>query len=118
MGFIPIFLTLGGAVMLFIMVIHQSLKSKKKQFETLCDVTWEGLSQVNPEASDKTPSFERINSLYKKTKSELKDDQLGFYNAQIKKPIQEAKLIRIHYNNIIAKRPYSFVAKIFNIQPI
>ncbi|MCH7414962.1 hypothetical protein MM213_15785 [Belliella sp. R4-6] len=118
MGFIPIFLTLGGAVLLFIMVVRQSLKSKKKQFDTLCVATWTGLSQISPEASGETPSFEKINNLYKKAKSELKDDQLGFYNSQIKKPIQEAKLIRIHYNNLVAKRPYSFVAKIFNIQPI
>ncbi|MFD2036750.1 hypothetical protein ACFSKL_18240 [Belliella marina] len=118
MGFIPIILTLSGAIMLFLMVVYQSLQSKKKQFEIRCKETWSGMAKINPEILEATPNFEKIQSTYKTIKSELRDDQLGLYNTEIKRPLQEAKLIRIHFNNLISKKPYSFVVRIFNIQPI
>lgn len=118
MGFIPIFITLGGSVMLFILVVHQGIKSKRSQFFYFCQATSDGIQSINSENKKSKYDFEELKNKYQDTKSKLKNNQLKFFNDQVRKPYQQAKLIQSQHNKFIAKKPYSFVARLLGIQAI
>lgn len=117
MGFIPIFLTLGGAVMLFIMVVRQSLANKKQQFDALLNVVAVGLTKLSSNQSVKA-DLSTIKSFVQEVKPKLKPEELSTYEALVKTPLNQAKLTRLQYNQLISKKPYSFVAKIFGYEAI
>lgn len=111
MGFIPIFLTMGGAVLLFFLTVKNTLQRKiNLQKELLFK-----LKELNPELGSflgkKEKPEELIASLKEiKLKKDLASDALGL--------VKEMKINRHQYNQLISKAPYSWVAKLSNFQPI
>lgn len=117
MGFIPIFITLGAAVLLFILVVRQSIQSKKSQFKEFCAQTWLGLQTFQTE-KEEIPSFEEIKKSYLEIKPMVKPDREVYFNQEVRKPYQQAKLVQAQYNKLIVKKPYSFISKLFGYQSI
>ncbi|WP_200976170.1 hypothetical protein [Echinicola sp. 20G] len=107
MGFVPIFLTLGGFIFLFVLVVNHSIKSKKEQYKAALA----HLSSLLPnnKASEDTPSLEKLASLIDKDKDK---------SSEILSSFGKAKLLRHQYNELIKKSPYSFVAKVSGHNPI
>jgi len=104
MGFIPILLTLSGFILLFILVVNQSIKTKKEQYKT----TLTSLAQsVEMEVPDQNLSIETLEKQLANISS-LNDQQIVTAKALLGK----AKLLRHQYNQLITSKPYSFVAKI------
>lgn len=104
MGFIPILLTLSGFILLFILVVNQSIKTKKEQYKT----TLTSLAQsVEMEVPDQNLSVETLEKQLVNISS-LSDQQIVTAKALLGK----AKLLRHQYNQLITSKPYSFVAKI------
>lgn len=118
MGFIPIFITLGGSVLLFILVVRQGIKSKRSQFSQFCTETWAGLQSIKSEGNKSKPDFEELRKIYLEVKSKLKTEELTQFDNQVRKPFQQAKLIQSQHNLFIAKKPYSFVARLFGYRAI
>lgn len=109
MGFIPIFVTLGGFVFLFIMVVSSSIKNKKLQFNQSFDLLKAQLS-INEDLAATKDNLYTLEKLYK----EKKQNEA----TQSKAALAQAKLHLFQYNNILKKKPYSFVANLTGHQPI
>ena len=111
MGFIPIFLTMGSAIILFFLTVKNTLQRKiNLQKELLFK-----LKELNPELGSilgKKQSPEELISVLKeeKLKKNLATEALGL--------VKEMKINRHQYNQLIAKAPYNWVAKLANFQPI
>ncbi len=118
MGFIPIFLTLGGSAILFIMVVRQSMMNKKLLFEELMNKISESLPNFLVSQNSIKPTLESVKEGISKCKSQIKEQEKVVFENQILYPLRQAKLVRMQYNNLIKKRPYSFVAFIFNYKAI
>lgn len=114
MGFIPIFITLGGFVFLFIMLVNNNLNSKKKSFYLRLEALKKIVSETYPtvsvsgEINLKTieQQFrEEINSTTSPTRNEA--------DKQINSQIAACKLARFQYQRLKDTKPYYFVAKLF-----
>ncbi|SNS21927.1 hypothetical protein SAMN06295967_105157 [Belliella buryatensis] len=117
MGFIPIFLTLGGATMLFMMVVRQSFVNKKQQFDSLLESVVVGLSKISGKPACNA-DLASIQASIQEVKTKLNTANLTEYDTFVKSPLNQAKLIRLQHNQLITKKPYSFVAKIFGYKAI
>lgn len=122
MGFIPIFITLGGAVMLFMMVVNITLKTKKNQVFNLQAKVLEELQKIGGESvidlrinSNDTTA---LKATYMRVKNKLDDSEKAIFEKEIRKPFQTAKLIKSQYNELLKKRPYSTVAKLLGYSAI
>lgn len=115
MGFIPIFITLGGAVMLFMMVVNITLKTKKNQVFNLQAKVLEAMQKIGgKEVMDlklDATDITAMKATYSQVKNKLKDNERALFEKEIKKPFQTAKLIKSQYNELLKKKPYSIVAK-------
>lgn len=110
MGFIPILLTFGGFIFLFALVVNQSIKSKKEQYKTAL-LQLAGL--LNLEMKNQDFNIDEIEAEIKKI-----NDLDSQKTKSLKVLLGKAKLIRHQYNELIATKPYSFVAKPFGYQAI
>ena len=62
--------------------------------------------------------FEELRKNYLDAKSNLKTEELNLFDKEVRKPFQQAKLIQSQHNLFIAKKPYSFVARLFGYRAI
>lgn len=117
MGYIPLFLTLGGFVLLFLMVVNQSFVSKKKSLEKKLALVTEGLESIGqtppPSVSLEREGIKALEKLYMETKATLTDEKRKTFEETIQRPFQYFKLERVQYNKLVEQKPYSFVAKLF-----
>lgn len=112
MGFIPIFLTLGGFVLLFIMVVNQTLKTKKEQVHLAYQALIKLLDKVPPRGNSSSP--EDYSWLDLPQNTGLPEDKKELY----KKRLAITKLKRHQYNQLIQTKPYSFIAKMMGYSSI
>lgn len=122
MGFIPIILTLSAAITLFILAVHNALKSKKSQAIRAQEAFRMGLNKLNYQP-EFTLGFERENlglmeKAYMAIKSEIKPENKEPFDMQVRNPYQAFRVTISQYNKLIKKKPYSFVAIITGHQPI
>lgn len=103
MGFVPIFLTLAGFVLLFIMVVSHSIKSKKEQYKTTMATL---LKLLGMESTEPFPTDELIGQQLTRLSSEssASDSPSRLFG--------KAKLLKHQYNQLIETMPYKIVAKI------
>lgn len=109
MGFIPIFVTLGGFVFLFIIVVSTSIKNKRLQFQQ----SFEHLKNLLTVNEDLPATRENLSTLEKVYLQNKQADP-----SQSKIALAQAKLHLYQYNTILKKKPYSFVAAMIGHQPI
>lgn len=111
MGFIPIFLTLGGAILLFFLTVKNTLQRKVNlQKELLFR-----LKSLNPELGLILGETQKPEELSILLKSQELTKSLASKAADL---IREMKINRHQYNQLIKKSPYNWVAKISGFQPI
>lgn len=109
MGFIPIFVTLGGFIFLFIIVVSTSIKNKKKDFETSFDQFKASLDN----REDLQANRENLSLLEKQYLEKNESDR-----KLLKAELSQTKLYLFQYNRLLKKKPYSFVATLTGHQPI
>lgn len=109
MGFIPIFLTLGGFIFLFIIVVSTSIKNKKKVFEK----SFENLKTSLNIKEELVANRENLAYLERLHLQKKDTDRLNS-----KSNLSQAKLFLFQYNRLLKKKPYSFVAILTGNQPI
>lgn len=110
MGFIPIFITLGGACLLFFLTVRNSMQRKlNKHHELLQEL------RLKSELTSWIEESSTLNDFFEKLKS--KDEKLKISKKELS-IIRELKVNRVQYNNLIKKAPYNWVAKISGLQSI
>lgn len=122
MGFIPILVTLGGALLLFFMVVNYHLKTKKNQIIQLQMDVYEGLVRLehNEESSLVISGAElkNLDAKYASLKQGLKEKHLLVFENEVRQPYRRSKLSAAEYNKLIKTKPYSFVAKVMGHHPV
>ncbi|OYX16240.1 MAG: hypothetical protein B7Z16_11845 [Algoriphagus sp. 32-45-6] len=110
MGYIPLFLTVGGACFLFFMTVRISLNRKIELDQQL----WKKLRELYPDSlvlkSSTNP--EQLLEAWKKPNSGEKatPESLDI--------LRQIKVNRLQYNQLIKKAPYNWVAALGGFKPI
>ena len=110
MGFIPIFLTMGGACLLFFLTVRNSMQRRLNRHYELRQelIQIQSLKELVNESNT-------VDDFLKRGKSEGKKLKLD-QNAATK--IRELKINRLQYNQLIQKAPYNWVAKLSGFQRV
>jgi len=111
MGYIPLFLTVGGACLLFFLTVKTSLQRKlnlQKELLTQLSLAFPEFQLTAGSLVDPDVILEKLKESDEK-KSKIKDAL---------KVVRELKYNRLQYNQLIKKAPYNWVAKISGFQPI
>lgn len=111
MGYIPLFLTVGGACLLFFLTVKNSLQKKlnlQKELTAQLTMAFPELGISGFENLDTESIFENLKaSGQKKSKVE-----------EALKLLRQLKINRLQYNQLIKKAPYNWVAKMSGFQEI
>jgi hypothetical protein len=111
MGFIPLFITAGGACLLFILTVRNSFVRKLNRQKELSA----SLYLLSPELGLSPNEIEQPEVMLEKLKNQNPSKEITKEMAEI---IRELKINRYQYNNLIKKAPYNWIAKIGGFQPI
>ncbi|MBN3519786.1 hypothetical protein JYB62_07200 [Algoriphagus lutimaris] len=105
MGFIPIFLTLGGACLLFFLTVRTTLQRKlnlQREISSKLGINHPELDIFLGEIAD--PEL-----IYKKWREVHADKKIPKNTLE---QIKALKVNKLQYNQLIKKAPYNWVAKI------
>lgn len=111
MGYIPLFLTIGGACLLFFLTVKTTMQRKlnlQKELLAQLALSHPDLGLVLGEISDPDMILEKWKNPESSVKVPKKSLEL----------IRELKVNRLQYNQLIKKAPYNWVAKISGFQAI
>ncbi len=109
MGFIPLFLTVGGACLLFFLTVKNSMQRKLNLQRELISK----LSLSHPELGLLLGEIVNPDALLESLKnSENKISKKSL------ETVRQMKMNRHQYNELIQKAPYNWVAKLSGFQPI
>ena len=111
MGFIPIFLTMGGAILLFFLTVKNTLQRK---FNLQKELLFK-LKSLNLELGLLIGETQKPEELISLLKSQELTKSLA---AKASDLIREMKINRHQYNQLIKKAPYNWVARTAGFQPI
>lgn len=111
MGFIPLFITAGGACLLFILTVRNSLVRKLNRQKELSA----SINLLNTELGFAPNEIAQPDAILEKLKNQNPSKKITKEMAEI---IRELKINRYQYNNLIKKAPYNWIAKIGGFQPI
>lgn len=116
MGFVPIFITLGGFVFLFVLLVQQNLRQKKRSFNT--DLHSLALQVQDPGMTPpETLVREGLESLEKRLRSANAAAE-KMERREFGELLARAKRTRYEYNHLLRTKPYSFVASLFGHHPL
>ncbi|MCC5936273.1 MAG: hypothetical protein JJU34_03220 [Lunatimonas sp.] len=114
MGFVPIFITLGGFVSLFALLVHYNMGVKKKRYlAILADLhVLLGHSPTTPLPLD----LKALEGHYQRMRvgTAIRSEDLE----KVRLLLQDAKRERHNYMQLIQTKPYAFVAKLFGHRAI
>jgi hypothetical protein len=111
MGFIPIFLTMGGACLLFFLTVRTTMQRKlnlQRELTSKLGLNHPELGIILGEIIDP----EILSEKWKKINS---DKKLPKKSIEL---LRTLKINRLQYNQLIKKAPYNWVAKISGYSPI
>lgn len=111
MGFIPLFITAGGACLLFFLTVRNSLLRKLNRQKELTAT----LNLASPELGLSPSELAKPEEVLEKLKNQKSSKEITKGIADI---IREMKINQYQYNNLIKKAPYNWIAKIGGFQPI
>lgn len=122
MGFIPIILTMSGAILLFFMAVNQSFLAKKSMILKLQQGLLERLGNFGKEYAampDNTAVvLDHIDSGFQNLKNHFAGKEDVRFETEVKGPYRDLKVTIDQYNRLVKKKPYSFVAKLMGHKAI
>jgi hypothetical protein len=123
MGFIPIFLYLGGFIFLFMMVVANNLKNKRLLYQKSFGQLVSNLRELDEDLTMQTTPLEKlklgeVERYYQSLKINANEERLAFLKQKVKPTLAQTKLHLYWYNKLIKAKPYNFVAKIMGYSPI
>lgn len=111
MGYIPLFIMLGGVAFLFFFTVKNSLNTKlTRQKELLKE-----LDSLNPELGIDVKELNSPDNLLEQLKAHQGDVPLKEKAILI---IRELKVNRLQFNQLVKEAPYNWVAKILGFHTI
>ena len=121
MGYLPLFLTFGGFIMLFMMVVSSTFSNKKKRLIQLSEQAlsiMHGLDQSTPVqgASNKQAVEQAIQDFQAKKEAFLKSNP-EVMEKELLPTMKNLKMAKAGYNQLLAEKPYSFIGKLMGHQP-
>lgn len=111
MGFIPLFILLGGVAFLFFFTVKSSLNSKVSRQKELL----KQLASLNPALGINLEESNSPDDLLQQLKTAQNDADLKQKSILI---IRELKVNKLQYNKLIKEAPYNWVAKILGFHAI
>jgi hypothetical protein len=115
MGFIPIILTMGGAILLFFMAVHQSMIAKKNAILRLQAAIFDGFrvfgAHLSLEPAISPGVVDQIDEVFRTLNAKADAKNNAQFEAKVKIPYRDMKVTIDQYNRLVKKKPYSFVAK-------
>ncbi len=111
MGFIPIFLTMGGACLLFFLTVRTTMQRKlnlQRELTSNLGLNHPELGIILGEIADPELISEKWNKINSGKKLPKKSIEM----------LRSLKINRLQYNQLIKKAPYNWVAKISGYSPI
>lgn len=111
MGYIPLFLTIAGASLLFFMTVKNTLQRKLNLQQELLN----SLGKLAPELQISTETFPNPDELLEHLKESKKKQPKIEEALNI---LRELKVNRIQYNRLIKKAPYNWVATLGGFREI
>ncbi|MFD2203237.1 hypothetical protein [Shivajiella indica] len=100
------------------MAVNNSLNLKKNQIQVLKAEMIKGFSKFDSDLSNSKPKdWDWVATKYQELKKEYESDSKAIFEETLKKPYQQIKILKAQYNNLINKKPYSFVAKLMGHEP-
>lgn len=111
MGFIPLFVTAGGACVLFFLTVRIAMLRKLRLQRELVSRFIKIHPELNLRSGDLADPDELLESL---KQSNSAQDTLQ----QSLEIVRQMKFNKLHYNNLIKKAPYNWVAKLSGLQSI
>jgi hypothetical protein len=122
MGFIPIILTMGGAILLFFMAVNQTLIAKKSAILRLQTIVLEGFGQFGRkyalEPSIASSVLDQIDQGFRQLNGAGAFNKSEQFETQVKIPYRDLKVAIDKYNRLVKKKPYSFVARMMGHREI
>jgi hypothetical protein len=111
MGFIPLFLTMGGACLLFFLTVRSTLQNKlNKQREMLSQI---GLK--HPELGLILGELVNPDTVLEKWKTLFPQKEIP---KKILELVRELKINQYQYNQLVKKAPYNWIAFFGGFKPI
>jgi hypothetical protein len=62
--------------------------------------------------------WNKVTEKYLELKKKNESDVLTDFDKVLKKPFQQAKILKSQYNSLISEKPYSFVANMMGHKPL
>lgn len=122
MGFIPIILTMSGAILLFFMAVNQSFLAKKNTILKLQQELLERFRALGKDLAEQpdiaTPIPDQIDDGFHFLRSHLAGKEDARFEREVKAPYRDMKVTIDQYNRLVKKKPYSFVAKLMGHKAI
>lgn len=125
MGYLPIFLYLASFIFLFLLVVNNSIKNKKKQYQlALEDLALRlkvyGAKNPGTGITSEAANLEEVEQEYQKLKADTDtaDVEATAQLNQIKLTLGRIRQQQYWYNNLVKTKPYSFVATMFGHKPL
>lgn len=114
MGFIPIFISLGGFVFLFAMLVNYNLNNKKKSYFNRL----ESLRKLVSESYPTIPmgdlvELKALEQQFREKKKRSQSSNESSADTKIDSQIAACKMARFQYQQLKETKPYYFVAKVF-----
>jgi hypothetical protein len=111
MGFIPLFVTAGGACLLFFLTVRIAMLRKLRLQRELVSK----FIQIHPELELRSGELVEPDELLESLKKSNSAQENIHQSLEI---IRQMKFNKLHYNNLIKKAPYNWVAKLSGLQSI
>lgn len=111
MGFIPLFLTVSGACLLFFLTVKNTMQQKLNFQREL----FSKLGLAHPEMGLILGEINDPEIVLENLKKHVPQEQLSKKSLEI---IRQLKINKYQYNKLIKKAPYNWIAKIAGFQPI
>lgn len=111
MGFIPLFLTVGGACLLFFLTVKNAMQRKlnlQRELLSKLGLDHPQLGLILGEIADPEVVLEKMRAVSGEQKISKKSLDI----------IRQLKINKYQYNALIKKAPYNWVAKISGFQAI
>jgi hypothetical protein len=111
MGYIPLFLTITGACLLFFLTVKNTMRNKLNLQKELLSK----LAVAHPELGLTQGEIVDPEKVMKQWKKDDSPKKIPHESLEI---IRELKVNRLQYNQLIRKAPYNWVANLSGYQPI
>lgn len=122
MGYLPLFLTFGGFIMLFMMVVSSTFSNKKKRLLQLSEQAlsiMHGLDQsIQVQGAGSKQAVEQAIQGFQAKKEDFLKSNPEVMEKELLPTMKNLKMAKAGYNQLLAEKPYSFIGKLMGHQPI